>query len=425
MEEIVAVILGGGHGTRLFPLTKERAKPAVPLAGQYRLIDIPLSNCINSDIRQIYVLTMFQSASLNSHISSTYRFDAFAKGFVQVLAAEKTLAGGTWFQGTADAVRQSLVHIADTPSRHTLILSGDHLYRMQYREFLDVHHRTGAGATIAVTPVTPDTAREFGLLKIDPSGRVVKFTEKPSTGQSLEEMRSDTALLGLSPEEARKRPFLASMGIYLFDTDLLQAVLAGDASCNDFGKEIIPRLIGTHHVGAFCFNGYWADIGSVSSFYEANIDLTRPVPRFNFFDREMPVYTHPRFLPQAKINKAAVERSLICDGCIIENASVRDSLLGVRTRVGAGATIEESLVMGADFYAQEEGFKRSGAAPGIHSGAHIRRTIIDKNVSVGQNVRLINERNLDHYDDPGGYLFVRDGIIVVAKDAVLPDGFSF
>ncbi len=426
MEEMVAVILGGGKGTRLFPLTRERSKPAVPLAGKYRLIDIPVSNCINSGVYQMHVLTMYQSASLNSHLTAAYRFDAFSRGFVQVLAAEQTDTSDEWFQGTADAVRQSFRHIMDRPSRNILILSGDHLYRMDYRDFLKVHHRTQADLSIAVKPVTRQEAPELGLLKIDKTGRIVKFVEKPSTDEALEDMRVDTTTLGLSSKAAEKRPFLASMGIYLFEAKTMQAALFEDPSKIDFGKHVIPSAIDKFHVQAFCFDGYWADIGTVSAFYEANMDLIHPLPQFNLFDPDMPIYTNTRYLSGAKLNRASVEAALLCEGCIVEGAMVRESILGVRSRVRPGSTIESSLIMGADFY--QAGAKSEEPPPpfiGIGEGAYVRKAIVDKNASVGHGSQLTNRDNLDHYDDPEGRLYVRDGVIVVPKDARIPDGFVF
>jgi glucose-1-phosphate adenylyltransferase len=426
MMETVAVILGGGKGTRLFPLTKVRSKPAVPIAGKYRLIDIPLSNCVNSDIFQIYVLTMFQSASLNSHLAYSYRFDYFSRGFVQVLAAEQTHSGGTWFQGTADAVRQSWGHISDTPSENVIILSGDHLYRMDYRKFLDVHHEADADASIAVKPVGREQAPELGLLKTDATGRIVDFVEKPSTPEALDAMKVDTTAFGLSAKEAEANPFLASMGIYAFKSSILEDLLMEDPAQTDFGKHIIPNAIQTRKVQAYCHNRYWADIGTVRSFYDANLDLTLPLPRFNLFDPKMPIYTNSRFLPGAKINRATVEGGLIAEGVIVEGAVIRNAVLGVRSRVRPGATIERSLIIGADYY---QPGRRNGEPLqpdiGIGEGAHIRNAIIDKNASVGRGALLLNRQGLEEYDDPEERIYVRDGVIVVPKGAAIPEGFVF
>ncbi|HEY3320842.1 MAG TPA: glucose-1-phosphate adenylyltransferase [Planctomycetota bacterium] len=422
MKEIVAVVLGGGKGSRLFPLTKDRSKPAVPLAGRYRLIDIPLSNCINSDIRSIYVLTMYQSASLNAHVANTYRFDSFSKGFVSILAAEQTAKGGDWFQGTADAVRQAWVHIDDHASSHILVLSGDHLYRMDYRDFRAEHEKSGAEVTIAVQPVTREEAPELGILKISPTGRVINFVEKPKDAAVLDEMRSDTTALGLSTEEAAKRPYLASMGIYFFNTPVMQEVLMSDPKHTDFGKHVIPLAIKERHVQAYCFKGYWADIGTVRAFYDANMDLVRPLPQFDLFDAEMPIYTHSRPLPGAKLNRASVENSILCAGAIVDGGSVRDSIVGVRTRILRGATVEHTVVMGADYY-QASGDKKP--LVGIGEGSYVRRAIIDKNASIGSGAQLVNRNDVTHYDDPAQQFYVRDGIIIVVKNGVIPAGFVF
>jgi len=422
MKDLAAVILGGGQGTRLFPLTKDRSKPAVPLAGKYRLIDVPISNCINSDIRQIFVLTMYQSASLNAHIANTYRFDYFSRGFVTVLAAEQTSHGGNWFQGTADAVRQAWVHIADQPWRQILILSGDHLYRMNYSDFKAVHDKSGADLSIAVQPVTRAEAPELGLLKVDATGRIVKFVEKPKTAEALDEMAVDTTAFGLSREEAAMRPFLASMGIYIFNTSVMKECLMRDPKQTDFGKHIIPQAITERKVQAYCFQGYWADIGTVGAFYEANMDLVRARPRFNLFDVEMPLYTHARPLPGAKLFRASVENSILCDGSVVEGGTVRESILGVRSRVMPGATIENSLVIGNDYYERDT---QPGPRMGIGEGSYIRRAIIDKNAAIGKGVQLVNRERVERYDDPQQRFYVRDGIIIVVKKGVIPDGFMF
>lgn len=422
MNNTISVILGGGKGTRLYPLTRDRSKPAVPLAGKYRLIDIPISNCINSGIMKIYVLTMYQSASLNRHISNAFRFDAFSQGFVDILAAEQTNEGGTWFQGTADAVRQSWVHIADKGIPGAiLILSGDHLYRMDYREFKNVHEKANADFSIAVQPVTRAEAPELGLLKTDETGRIIQFAEKPQTDEELDAMMVDTTTFGLSPEEARKRPFLASMGIYLAKGTAMNELLHRDHTQTDFGKHIIPQAIMERHVQAYCFNGYWADIGTVGAFYEANLELVRALPRFNLFDPQMPLYTHARYLPGAKINRASVEGAVLCDGSIVDGGMVRDSLIGLRARILPGATIEASYIMGADYYQPNDG----NPMMGVGEGSYIKRAIVDKNAAIGRGVQLVNRQNVDTYDDPEGRFYVRDGIIIVCKNAHIPDGFVF
>ncbi|MFH0778317.1 MAG: glucose-1-phosphate adenylyltransferase [Candidatus Eisenbacteria bacterium] len=422
MKDMTAVILGGGRGKRLFPLTKDRSKPAVPFAGKYRLVDVPISNCINSGIRRIFVLTMYQSASLNSHIASTYRFDQFSGGFVSTLAAEQTARGGTWFRGTADAVRQAWGHMGTRASQHVLILSGDHLYRMDYGGFRKAHVESGAEVSVAVQPVTRVEASQLGLVKVDESGGIVRFEEKPETPDALDEFSTNTEICGLSEEEATRKPFLASMGIYLFDVPGLKERLDSNPEQVDFGRHIIPQAIQEVRVQAFCFTGYWVDIGTVGAFYEANMNLVRPLPSFNLFDPTMPIYTHPRFLPGAKLNRASVECAVLCDGAIVEGAEVRDSILGVRSRVRPGATIESTLMMGADFY-------QPGAAPGpavgVGEGSLVRRAIIDKNACIGRGVQLVNRDRLREYDDPTEQLYVRDGITVVVKGGVIPDGFVF
>ncbi|GHS95047.1 glucose-1-phosphate adenylyltransferase [Planctomycetales bacterium] len=425
MKNTIAVILGGGQGNRLFPLTKERSKPAVPIAGKYRLIDVPISNCINSGIMRIYVLTMYQSASLNQHISKAYRFDSFSHGFVDILAAEQTRGGGTWFQGTADAVRQSWAHITDrgSPDSRILILSGDHLYKMNYREFAKVHADAKADFSIAVQPVTRKEAPELGLLKTDASGRIVQFAEKPKTAEELDAMTVDTTVFGLTAEQAKERPFLASMGIYLGERAVMSAMLGNDTSKTDFGKHLIPQAIKDRHVQAYCFNDYWADIGTIGAFYDANIDLVNPLPKFNLFDRDAPLYTHQRYLPGAKLNRGSVECSLLSDGAIIEDALVRNSVVGLRQIVRTGAVIESSVLMGADYYQLD----RQDGKPsiGIGKDAHLRRTIVDKNASIGNGVQLVNNNGVNHYDDPEERFFVRDGITIVVKNAVIPDGLVF
>ncbi len=427
MENMVAVILGGGKGSRLFPLTKDRSKPAVSIAGKYRLIDIPISNCINSGITQMYVLTMYQSASLNNHISNAYRFDQFSRGYVQVLAAEQTATSNEWFQGTADAVRKTLPHLGHKSEQSgtnglVLILSGDHLYRMNYRMFRDSHIKSAADISIAVMPVSRADAPELGVLKVDETGRIVKFVEKPKTKEALDDMMTDTTIFGLSPEEAAKRPFLASMGIYIFDTKTLRDLLTTDPNRTDFGKEIIPEAIKTHKMQAYCFDGYWADIGTIRAFFEANMDLVSPVPKFNLFDPSQPIYSNTSFLPGAKMNRASVEGALLCDGVIVEGATVRDSILGSRSRVRRGAFLEESLVMGADYYQHGDD---TGPRIGVNEGAYLKRCIIDKNASIGSHAHMANRQGHTEYDDPEGRFYVRDGIIIIVKDAVIPEGFVF
>ncbi|HEY9231453.1 MAG TPA: glucose-1-phosphate adenylyltransferase, partial [Blastocatellia bacterium] len=350
MNEVVAIILGGGVGQRLFPLTRLRAKPAVPLGGKYRLIDIPVSNCINSDVMRIFILTQYNSASLNRHIARTYRFSPFTNGFVEIIAAEITPESPDWFQGTADAVRQSYSHLADNKGDTVLILAGDHLYRMDYRDFLRRHEETGADITVAVTAAREEDASSFGLLKIDNTGRILEFSEKPK-GEALNPMRVDTSVLGLSPEQAQRRPFLASMGIYVFRKDALEQLLISEMpNAIDFGKEILPQALARFNVQAHLFDGYWEDIGTIGAFYRANIEMTLPLPPFNFFDAKAPIYTRPRYLPGSKLLDCRIQSSIITEGCIINGATITDSIIGIRSRVEHGARLEGVLMMGADFY---------------------------------------------------------------------------
>ncbi|HKG14802.1 MAG TPA: glucose-1-phosphate adenylyltransferase [Pyrinomonadaceae bacterium] len=422
---ILAVILGGGAGTRLSPLTLQRSKPAVPLGGKYRLVDIPISNCINSDILRIFVLTQYNSASLNKHIAQTYRFSQFSNGFVEILAAEQTPTSPEWFQGTADAVRQVLPHIADWGIDTLLILSGDHLYRMDYRQFLARHFETDADVTISVIPFVREQAEDFGLLKAESDGHITEFSEKPK-GEALEAMRVDTTAFGLSPEEAARRPFLASMGIYVFKYEWLTNLLARDGSWNDFGKQIIPAAIKCCNVQAFMFDGYWEDIGTIDAFHRANLDLTATIPKFNLFDTEAPIYTRARYLPPSKVNNCHINQSIVAEGCIITRAVINRSLIGVRTRIDFGAHIEDTYVMGADYYqsiTDMEADARNGIPRmGIGEGTVIRNAIVDKNARIGAGVRLVNDRDLPDQIAPDGSWHIRDGIIIVPKNGIVRDG---
>ncbi|MDX6557136.1 MAG: glucose-phosphate adenylyltransferase [Blastocatellia bacterium] len=424
-RNLLAVILGGGAGKRLFPLTRDRSKPAVPLGGKYRLVDVPISNCINSDVIRMFVLTQYNSASLNKHIATTYRFSPFADGFVEILAAEQTPESGQWFQGTADAVRQVLPHIRDWRIDTLLILSGDHLYRMDYRKFLARHDESNADITIAVIPIVPDSASEFGLLKTDKDGRVIEFREKPQ-GEALEAMRVDTSTLGLSAEEAVARPYLASMGIYVFKYDRLEEVLAEDKSRLDFGKEVIPGSIHKYNVQAYLFDGYWEDIGTIGAFYKANLDMTTAIPPFNLFDAEAPLLTRSRYLPPSKIDDCEIRNSIISEGCIINGARINNSLIGLRSRLGNGSQIEAAYIMGADFYQTLEDMQADLATGrpyiGVGKGTIIRRAIIDKNARIGANVRLLNEAGVEEADGPNGSYYIRDRIIIVPKNGLIADG---
>src|SRR5437762_2453367 len=424
-HNLLAVILGGGAGSRLFPLTQQRSKPAVPLGGKYRLVDIPNSNCINSDVHKIFVLTQYNSASLDRHIAQTDRFSQFSNGFVEILAAEQTPESGQWFQGTADAVRQVLPHIRDWRIDTLLILSGDHLYRMDYRKFLKRHEESNADITIAVIPIVPDSASEFGLLKTDKEGKVIEFREKPK-GEALEAMRVDTTALGLSAEEALARPYLASMGIYVFKYDRLEEVLAEDKSRLDFGKEVIPGSIHKYNVQAYLFDGYWEDIGTIGAFYKANLDMTTAIPPFNLFDAEAPLFTRSRHLPPGKIDNCEIRHSIVSEGCIINGAKINNSLIGLRSRLGNGSQLEASYIMGADYYQTLEDMQADIAAGrpwiGVGEGSIIRRAIIDKNARIGAGVRLLNEAGVEEADGPDGSYYIRDRIIIVPKNGLIPDG---
>ena len=423
-ENVISVILGGGAGTRLFPLTQHRSKPAVPLGGKYRLVDVPISNCINSDITQIFVLTQYNSASLNRHVARTYRFSNFSSGFVEILAAEQRPDSPQWFQGTADAVRQTLPHIQDWRVDTVLILSGDHLYRMDYRNFLQRHYDTNADVTIGVIPCTPDQATGFGLLKTDDAGKIIEFAEKP-TGDALEAMKSDTAKqFNLTPEEARQKPFLASMGIYVFKYSKLVELLRRDPAWVDFGKEIIPEAITSGNVQAHLFRGFWEDIGTIKAFYQASLDLCSTLPQFNIFDAESPIYTRSRHLPPSKLHACDVSESLISEGCIMTGVFARRSIIGLRSRIDPNVRVEDSILMGADFYQsiEEMTADREQKTPhiGIAANTVICRAIVDKNARIGANVKIINQNNLEHHDDANYH--IREGIVIIPKNAVIADG---
>ncbi|WP_373541860.1 glucose-1-phosphate adenylyltransferase [Chamaesiphon sp.] len=426
MKKVLAIVLGGGAGTRLYPLTKLRAKPAVPLAGKYRLIDIPVSNCINSEIFKIYVLTQFNSASLNRHLARAYNFSGFSDGFVEVLAAQQTKDSPDWFQGTADAVRQYLSIVEDWDVEEVVILSGDHLYRMDYRLFVERHRTTNADITLSVVPIGEKNASEFGLMKIDPSGRVVEFSEKPK-GDALKHMQVDTTKLGLNAEQAAEKPYIASMGIYVFKKQVLVDLLKKSLEQTDFGKEIIPGAAATHNIQAYLFDGYWEDIGTIESFYDANLALTeQPTPAFSFYDEKSPIYTRSRYLPPSKLLDSQITESMIGEGCIIKQCRIHHSVLGVRSRVMDGCTIEDSLLMGADFYEpapERKTHAETGGIPiGIGANTTIRRAIIDKNARIGADVMLINKEGVEEaLREDQGFL-IRSGIVVVLKNATIPNG---
>jgi glucose-1-phosphate adenylyltransferase len=425
VKRVLSIILGGGAGTRLYPLTKLRAKPAVPLAGKYRLIDIPVSNCINSEIFKIYVLTQFNSASLNRHIARTYNFAGFMEGFVEVLAAQQTPENPNWFQGTADAVRQYIWLLDEWEVDEYLILSGDHLYRMDYRQFVQRHRDTNADITISVVPMDEKRASDFGLMKIDASGRIVDFSEKPK-GDALAKMQVDTTTLGLTPELAVQNPYIASMGIYVFKKDVLIKLLKESLEQTDFGKEIIPAAASNYNVQAYLFDGYWEDIGTIEAFYDANLALTRqPKPPFSFYDEKAPIYTRSRYLPPSKLLDCQITESMIGEGCILKNCRIHHSVLGVRSRVEAGCTIEDTLLMGSDFYEpfterQTHG-EHGDVSLGIGAGTTVRRAIVDKNARIGCNVQIINKDRVEEAQRESEGFYIRNGIVVVLKNSVIPD----
>lgn len=426
MKRVLGIILGGGAGTRLYPLTKLRAKPAVPLAGKYRLIDIPVSNCINSEIHKIYVLTQFNSASLNRHIGRTYNFAGFNDGFVEVLAAQQTKENPEWFQGTADAVRQYSWLIEEWDVDEYIILSGDHLYRMDYRDFIQHHRKTGADITLSVIPVSDKVASAFGLMKIDDNGRIIDFSEKP-TGDELRAMQVDTQSLGLDAEQAKEKPYIASMGIYVFKKEVLLDLLRQNKDKTDFGKEIIPEAAKKFNVQAYLFDDYWEDIGTIEAFYEANLGLTKqPIPPFSFYDEQAPIYTRARYLPPTKVLDSAITESMISEGCIIKNCRIHHSVLGIRTRVEANCTVEDTMIMGADYYQpydKRQESRRNGKPPiGIGEGSTIRRAIIDKNAHIGKNVMIVNKECIEESNREELGYYIRGGIVVVLKNAVIPDG---
>jgi glucose-1-phosphate adenylyltransferase len=421
-SHVLSIILAGGAGKRLFPLTQDRSKPAVPLGGKYRLIDVPISNCLNSGLNKIFVLTQFNSASLNYHITNSYRFDPFSRGFIEVLAAEQTMTNPNWFQGTADAVRQHLHRFIGFENDYQLILSGDQLYRMNYHELAENHWKTGADVTICVIPRSEAIASSFGLLKLDRTGRVEQFREKPKDA-ALHEMKTDTAALGLTPEQAAERPYLASMGIYLFQRDVLADLLA-DASMIDFGYQVIPKAIEKFKVQGFLFDGYWEDLGTVEAFYKANIDLTSSDPHFDFHDMTAPVYTRARFLPPSRIEDCEIHSSIIAEGSVLKGARIANSIVGIRSPIGENVVLERTLVMGADYYEDDDYLARNREAGrpniGIGENSIIRNAIIDKNAHIGAGVQIVNERRVQELDGNGYY--IRDGIVIVPKNGVLPDG---
>ena len=422
MGEIISLIMAGGQGTRLYPLTKFRSKPAVPVAGRFRLIDISISNCIHSKVSSIFVLTQFASRSLHRHIFSTYRFDDFHRDFITVLSAQQTLESRNWYQGTADSVRQNL-SVIDDPGALVLILSGDHLYRMDYRKFAAFHRDTGAEISIAVTPVGADQAPEFGVMKVDAGGRIIEFFEKPKDPADIDRMKVGEDVFDRFAVPARGRTHMASMGVYLFDQAVLRELLASTAH-RDFGREVIPYAIRGRRVFGHFFDGYWEDIGTIPSFFEAHMDLVRPLPRFDFYDEARPVFTHARALPGSKILASEVESSILCEWSIVNRSRIRLSIVGIRSRIGENSTLERTVMMGADFFesALDLARDRKSGVPeiGIGRDCEIRNAIIDKNARIGHGVKLVNRDGLSSATAESHVIV--DGLIVVPKNAVIPDG---
>jgi len=429
MRNVISLVLGGGRGSRLYPLTKYRAKPAVPLAGKFRLIDIPLSNCINSGLNRIYVLSQFLSVSLHRHIRRTYSFDHFSGGFVEILAAQQTMDTGTdWYQGTADAVRKNLRYVEQPGVDYVLILSGDQLYSMDFRQMLETHQTSGADVTIAGMPVERQVAGALGIMRLDDTGRVVGFLEKPQTDEEIDMVRMEPHWIEQQGIECHGRDCIASMGIYLFNRDTLLDALS-KTTYTDFGREIFPAAIRTHHVQWHPFDGYWEDIGTIKSFYESNLSLAGAHPPYELGRPEAPVYTRPRFLPASKIFDARITSSLIADGCTIGNGAViENSVIGLRCMIGEGVTIKDSVLMGADFYetaVEMQGDAATGVPPvGIGEGSVIEGAIIDKNCRIGKNAKVVNTRDVVDSEGDDGPCVVRDGIPVVVKNATLPDGWT-
>ena len=428
MKRVLAIILGGGAGTRLYPLTKMRAKPAVPLAGKYRLIDIPISNCINSSINKMYVLTQFNSASLNRHLGQSYNLSAaFGQGFVEVLAAQQTPESPSWFEGTADAVRKYQWLFQEWDVDEYLILSGDQLYRMDYSLFVEHHRRSGADLTVAALPVDAEQAEGFGLMRTDSDGNIQEFREKPK-GESLKAMAVDTSRFGLSAESARNKPHLASMGIYVFSRATLFDLLHKNPSHKDFGKEVIPEALARgDRLQSYVFDEYWEDIGTIGAFYEANLALTQqPNPPFSFYDEKFPIYTRPRYLPPTKLVDAQITESIIGEGSILKSCSIHHCVLGVRSRVESDVVLQDSLVMGSDFYESSEErtlLRQGGGIPlGVGQGTTVKGAILDKNTRIGNNVTIVNKDHVEEADRADEGFYIRNGIVVVVKNATISDG---
>ncbi len=421
-SKVLCVIMGGGQGTRLFPLTRDRAKPAVPLAGKYRLVDIPISNCINSGLRRVYLLTQFNSASLHRHISQSYKFDQFSGGFVEILAAQQTLTDASWYEGTADAVRKNLDTFLNHDFDHMIILSGDQLYRMDFRAVIAQHIETEASITIATIPVGRSEAQSLGILQINEERRITRFVEKPKDPAIIDSLRLPAEWHPKLGIQGDGESFLASMGIYVFNREVIRTLL--DNTFSDFGKHIIPRAIETDRVCSYVFQGYWEDIGTIRTFFEANLDLVSELPRFDFFDMSAPIFSRPRFLPGSKINGAQIDHALVSDGCILNQAKISHSIIGLRTIVGSGTELHRVVSLGCDYYESLESIaehERAGKPRvGIGSGCRIENAIIDKNARVGNNVVMSPAGKPEILDHP--LYFIRDGVIVIPKNGTIPHG---
>jgi len=421
-SKVLSIVLGGGQGARLAPLTNERAKPAVPLAGKYRLVDIPISNCINSGMRRVYLLTMFNSASLHRHISQTYKFDQFTNGFVELLAAEQTPSDKSWYQGTADAVRKNKMHFQNQSWEYALILCGDQLYRMDFRHIVQQHMETSADLTIATLPVTFQGAKGLGIMQINAEKRITRFVEKPTDLEVLNSLKLQRDWYPRLNIQGNDDLVLASMGIYVFNRDVLFRLLENNLA--DFGKDIIPNAIQTHRIYSYIFQGYWEDIGTIRSFFDANLDLTSELPRFNFFDMAAPIFTRPRFLPSSKINGAAIDHAIISDGCIINHANIAHSIIGLRSLVDRGSRLNRVIMLGSDYYESDVSIAEHQAAGipriGVGSNTVIDNAIIDKNARIGDNCVISPAGKPDQVTE--SRFFIRDGIVIIPKNGVIPHG---
>jgi glucose-1-phosphate adenylyltransferase len=419
---VLSIVMGGGQGTRLFPLTRERSKPAVPLAGKYRLVDIPISNCINSGLKRVYLLTQFNSASLHRHISQSYKFDHFTGGFVEILAAEQTFSDTSWYQGTADAVRKNLLHFLNHNFEYVLILSGDQLYRMDFREIISQHVESGAEVSVATIPVLRAEVPALGIMQIDADRRITRFVEKPKEREVQDTLKLPREWHETLDIQGADDYFLASMGIYVFNRDVMLKLL--DNTYTDFGKHIIPNAIQTHKVYSYIYQGYWEDIGTIRNFFEANLNLAAELPRFNFFDMAAPIFTRPRFLPGSKINGAEIDHAVISDGCIINHAKITHSVIGIRSLVDEGSHVFRTIHLGCDYFESEQSIRENAAAGrpriGIGKNTRIENAIIDKNARIGEGCVITPEGKEENVDHP--LYYIRDGIVIIPKNGVIPHG---